>query len=165
MARSVGNTIPAQIRPLLDGNALETREGVTFLLLTSSDDGWPHLAMLSVGELLAVGDRELRAALWPGSTAATNLARTGQATLALVHDEAGYYLRCSAEAGPDLPIQGGRLAYFELRVEDALEDVVPYARLTSGVTFHLNDPNDVLPRWRETVEALRMRSEDRGQSL
>jgi hypothetical protein len=155
MARSIGNEIPQHIRRLFDGDDLEAREGLTFLLLTTNEDGWPHLAMLSVGEVLRVGARELRAALWPGSTAATNLARTGQGTLALVHQEVGYYLRCSAQQGPDLRIENGRLAYFELQVEDALEDVVPYAVLTSGVTFRLNEPSDVLPRWRQTIEALR----------
>jgi hypothetical protein len=157
MAHSVGNQIPEAIRPLFDGLKLEEREGLTFLLLTTTEDGWPHLAMLSVGELLAVGDRELRAALWRGSTAASNLARTGRATLALVHQATGYSMRCSARQGTDLPVEHGRLAYFELQVEDALEDVAPYAVLTSGVAFRLNDPNEVLPRWRETVEALRAR--------
>jgi hypothetical protein len=158
MARSAGNAIPAPIRPLLEGTDIEALEGLTFLLLTTNDDGWPHLAMLSVGELVAAGERDLRAALWPGSSAARNLARTGQCTLAVIHQEVGYYLRCSAREGPDLKIEGGRLAYFELGVEEALEDVVPYATLTSGVSFRLNEPDQVLPRWRETIQALRSRT-------
>lgn len=157
MARSVGDEIPEAIRPLFTGVDLEAREGLTFLLLTATADGWPHLAMLSVGELIAVGPRELRMALWRGSTAASNLARTGQATLALVHQGAAYSLRCSGRQGSDLPIEHGRLSYFELRVEDALEDVAPYAVLTSGVTFRLKERADVLLRWRETVIALRER--------
>jgi hypothetical protein len=158
VARSAGNATPAPIRSLLEGADIEALEGLTFLLLTTNDDGWPHLAMLSVGELVAAGERDLRAALWPGSSAARNLARTGQCTLAVIHGEVGYYLRCSAREGPDLKIEGGRLAYFELRVEEALEDVVPYATLTSGVTFRLDEPDRVLPRWRETIQALRSRT-------
>ena len=158
MARSIGNEIPVAIRPLFDGVDLEAREGLTFLLLTTTEDGWPHLAMLSVGELLAVGERDLRAALWHGSTAAGNLGRNGKATLALVHDQAGYYLRCTARPGPDLEIEHGRLAYFELQVEEAIEDVAPYAVLTSGVSYRLKQPEEVFPRWRETVEALRRRA-------
>src|SRR5215207_8686012 len=82
MARSVGQEIPDSIRPLFDGTDLEAREGLTILLLTTTEAGWPHLAMLSVGEIVAAGARELRLALWVNSTATTNLARTGQATLA-----------------------------------------------------------------------------------
>ncbi len=158
MARSVGNEIPEATRPLLAGDDIESLEGLTFLLLTVREDDWPHLTMLSVGELLAVGARELRAAIWPNSTAARNLARTGQATIALVHDGVGYYLRCSARPGPDLQIaSGGRLAYFELLVEEVLEDVAPYVVLTNGVSFRLKDPGDVFPRWRETITAMRER--------
>ena len=158
MARSVGNEIPEAIRPLLAGGELESLEGLTFLLLTVREDGWSHLTMLSVGELLAAGARDLQAAIWPNSTAAMNLARTGQATIALVHEGAGYYLRCSVQPGPDLHLEtGGRLSYFELRVEEVLEDVAPYADLTNGVSFRLKDPGDVLPRWQETVAAMRER--------
>ena len=156
MARSVGNEIPAEIRPLFAGDDLAAREGLTFLLLSATQDGWPHLAMLSVGEVLAAGPRELRLALWRNSTAATNLAQSGRATLALIHEGTGYSLHLSARQGRDVegPLSG-RLASFTCTVEDALVDVAPYAELTSGVTYRLKDPGDVLPRWQEAVEALR----------
>ena len=121
-----------------------------------TEDGWPHLAMLSVGEVLATGPRELRLALWRSSTATANLTRAGQATLALVHDGTGYYLRCSARRGPDLELeQSGPLAYFVARVEDVLEDNVGYAVLESGIQYRLARPEQVLPRWREAIAALR----------
>lgn len=160
MARSIGNRIPEAIRPLFEYDNLAAHEGLTFLLLTTTAEGWPHLAMLSVGELVALGDRELRMALWRGSTAAGNLARTGRGTLVLIHAEAGYSLRCSARQQADLDLgEHGRLACFELLVDEVLEDVAPYAVLTSGVTFRLKDPGQVLPRWAETVAALRERGE------
>ena len=156
MARSVGNEIPAEIRPLFAGADLAAPEGLTFLLLSTTESGWPHVAMLSVGEVLGLDERHLRLALWRGSTASTNLAQTGQATLALVHDGAAYSLRCTARGGADLRMEGhGALTVFDLQVAEALEDVAPYAQLTSGVTFRLNDPDEVLPRWRETIAALR----------
>src|SRR5438105_7565598 len=141
MARSIGNEIPPRIQPLFSGDDLATREGLTFLFLTTTADGWPHLAMLSVGEVLAAGRRELRVALWPTSTATANLTRSSQATIALVHDGVGYSLRCSARRGPDLEFgREGSLAFFELQIEDALEDAVSYATLTSGLTYRLNEP-------------------------
>jgi hypothetical protein len=155
MAHSIGNRIPDVIRPLFAGDDLEAHGGLTYLFLTCADGGWPHLAMLSVGEVLAVDARELRVALWRGSTASVNLAQTGKATLALIHEGVSYGLRCSARQGPDLPIENGRLAYFELRIEDVLEDVAPYAVLTSGVTFRLKEPDDVFPRWKGAIAAMR----------
>jgi len=35
------------------------------------------------------------------------------------------------------------------------EDSADYATLTSGVTFRLKDPAQVVPRWQHTVDALR----------
>jgi hypothetical protein len=97
MARSVGNEIPPEIRPLFESEDIASLEGLTFLVLTTTEDGWPHLAMISVG----------------------------------------------------------RLAHFAVRVEDAIVDVAPYATLTTGVRYELKDPPSVLPRWRDTVKALR----------
>jgi hypothetical protein len=163
MARSIGNSIPEVLVPLFDGEDLARFEGLTFLLLSSTQEGWPHLAMLSVGEVLISGQGELAVALWRGSTAAGNLARTEQTTLSLIHQGVGYSLRCKARQQPDLDLgEHGRLAFFELRVQDVLEDVAPYAELTSGVSFRLKDPDDVLPRWRDTVEAMRSRVQARS---
>lgn len=155
MARSVGTEIPEAIRPLFNGEDLASREGLTFSLLTATPDGWPHLAMLSVGEVVAVDARTLRVALWRKSTAEGNLSPTGRATLTLVHGGAGYSLRCSAVRGEDIETPSGHgLSYFELRVEEAFEDVAPYADLTGGITYKLKVPASVFPRWRSTVDAM-----------
>jgi hypothetical protein len=76
--------------------------------------------------------------------------------LASVANGNGYYVRLVAVRGPDLDLGAdGRLAYFALRIEDVLEDAADYATLTSGVTFRLKRPDQVVPRWQHTVDALR----------
>lgn len=156
MARSIGKTLPAELRSLLSGEDLAAHEGPAFLLLSVTDQGWPHVAMVSVGELVAVGPGHLRVALYPDSTATRNLVRQGRGTIALVYVGAAYYIRCLAEVRREVELRdGSRLACFDLRVEDVLKDSAPYATLTSGVTFHLKDPSAVLPRWEEQVRALR----------
>lgn len=156
MSRSEGNALPEAIRPLFEGKDIGTLEGLTFLLLTSTPEGWPYLAMLSVGEVIATGPSELRLALWPNSTTTANLTESGKATLTLVHEATGYSIRVLTRRGTDLHLgQYGLLAFFEATVEDVLVDVAPYAELTSGVTFRLKDPGQVLPRWQFTVDALR----------
>jgi hypothetical protein len=156
MTRVIGTEIPAALQPLLAGADLAAREGLTILLLSAADGAWPHLALLSVGEVLAVGPVDLRVALWPDSTPVHNLEANGRATLSLIHDGVSYVLYCTARRGPDLSPSGGRsLARFDLHVEEAREDVASYAAITSGVNFKLLDPAAVLPRWERTIEALR----------
>jgi hypothetical protein len=156
MPTSLGSRLPETLQPLFSGSDLASGVGETFLLLTTGEDGWPHMAMLSVGELLLADPSTLRAALWLHSTATRNLTRERRGLLALVHHGAGYYLRCEAVRGPDLDLgENGRLAYFELRLQDVLEDAVNYAVLTSGMTFALNNPEQVLARWQHTVDAMR----------
>src|SRR5919202_4635234 len=156
MPTSLGSRLPTSLEHLFTGTDLAAGVGETFLLLTVGEDGWPHMAMLSVGELLAADPGTLRAALWLHSTASRNLTRDGRGLLALVHDGAGYYLRCQARRGPDLDLgEDGRLAYFELHIQDVLEDAVSYAVLTSGMTFRLHQPEQVLRRWERTIAALR----------
>ena len=157
MSRSIGTNLPDALAELLDGEGLAAKEGVTLLLLTTTAEGWPHVAMLSVGELVALAPDRLRAALWPASTATRNLTSRPQATIAAVHEGAAYCLRCRARRGVDLDVSSSEagLAFFELELEDILEDVVPYAKLTSGVTFTLADGPAGIARWDERIAALR----------
>jgi len=160
MSRSAGNEVPPALAAALDGSRLEAAAGLTVLLLTVDADGWPRLAMLSAGEVLATGARALRLALWPDSRTTTNLDRSDRATLAAVLDGAGWYLRCTASRQPDLALPGGRrLASFGLTVDETLEDQVPYAELTTGIGFRLLEPDRVLPAWREAVAAMRAAGE------
>src|SRR5438105_4653245 len=80
MTRSLGNELPSSLRELLDGSNLAEREGLTFLLLTNDEESWPQVAMLSVGEVVAVDSRTMRVGLWLHSGTSKNLSRSGRAT-------------------------------------------------------------------------------------
>jgi hypothetical protein len=156
MSRSAGHELPPPIRQLLDGTDLERASGLTVLLLTVDQTGWPRVAMLSAGEVLAVAPREIGIALWPDGTSAANLTRACRATLALVHGGSGWYVRCAAGRDADLRLPDGRrLASFALAVDEVLEDTVPYAELTGGIRFRLAEPERVVASWRAVVDALR----------
>jgi hypothetical protein len=161
VTRSLGNQLPDAVRQLLDGSDLAQREGLTFLLLTVDEEGWPEVAMLSVGELVAVDSQTVRAGLWLHSGTSRNLTRDGRATLVLIAHGNGYYVQVRGSRGQDLDLGAeGRLAFFVLTVEDAQEDSADYATLTSGVTFRLKNPDQVVPRWQHTVDALRAATRD-----
>lgn len=154
MSRALGAEVPAAVRRLLQDDPQE-RVGETILLLTAGEDGWPHLAMVSVGELVVTGPDRLALALWPASTAAANLARNPRATLGAVTEGRSLLLRCRADAGHELTVPGGqRLRAFTLQVTAASEDVAPYADLLAGVSFRLHDPPSAIGRWRATRTAL-----------
>lgn len=161
MTRSLGAALPAALRAVLDVGDVAAGEGLTFLLLTTGDDGWPHVAMVSVGEVVAIDARTLRLALWPTSAATRNLTAQEKAMIAAVVDGTGYTIRVTARRLSDLTTtRAGTLACFEALVEDVGADVAPYAVLESGVRFRLTDPAMVLPRWEETRAALRTRVHD-----
>lgn len=156
MSRRLDRLVPPALRELLDSDDLAAAEGFTMLLVTVTGDGWPHIAMVSVGEVVATGDESLRLALWPGSTATRNVTPSGNATVAAVVDGTSYSLRLAVtRAGEVETPLAGQLARFEAHVEGASADEAPYAVLESGVRFRLKDPPAVLARWAELREALR----------
>ena len=144
--------LPAELREFLDGQRLAAKTNDVIELLTVGEEGWPHVALLSVGEVLAASDTEVRLALWPDSQTTANLRRTSRATMTCVRAGAGFYVELEAQAVPGLVQE---LAAFRCSVSGVLVDRADYADLTSGMTFSLKDPAAVLPRWSRVVAALR----------
>ena len=154
MSRNLEPAVPGPVRRCLQDEP-ERQVGLTILVLSDLEAGWPHLAMVSVGELVVAPDGRLALALWPTSTCAANLARTGRATLALVADGLAFSLRCHVD--DELPMTVGEdpaMRGFVLRVIAVAEDAAPYADLLSGVTYRLHDVQATLARWRRTRAAL-----------
>jgi hypothetical protein len=146
--------VPGPLRAVLEE---EPSKGDDFtILVLTVVEAWPHLAMVSRGELVCIGDRVLALALWPTSTACTNLTRSSRATLSAVVDVVAYSLRVSARRLSDIATESaGTLACFRLEVESVTGDQAPYARLESGVRFRLLDPEPTVDRWREVRQKLR----------
>lgn len=62
---------------LLNGQKLAAKRREAMMLQTVTEDGWPHTAMISAGEILALNDTDVRLALWQGTTTTANITRTG----------------------------------------------------------------------------------------
>lgn len=88
--------IGKELFTLLDGKGLEDKQHEAMMLLTVTEDQWPHIAMISVGEVVALDEGNLRLALWPGTTTTGNMIRTGKATLAVFTGEGAL---CAVVAG------------------------------------------------------------------
>jgi hypothetical protein len=160
VSRLLDPAVPAPLAALLDADPADPAvDGFTLLLLTTRADGWPHQAMLSVGEVACAGADRLTLAVWPGSSSTENLRERGRATVTAVVGGVSYLLRLAVEETGELitPL-AGRLARFDARVLAAVADEAPYARLEGGVRFTLNDRDATLPRWREVKGALAAQS-------
>jgi hypothetical protein len=155
MSRLESTVLPPPVLALLDGRDLDGKVGETILLLTTGERGWPHVAMLSAGEVLAVAEDRVRLALWTGTETGDNLRRGARATLAVVLAGGGHYIEIALSSERPIEVDGSVHDRFDCTVERVLSDEVGYARLMSGITFELPDRAGVVARWQATVERLR----------
>ena len=159
MSRNLGAELPEAVRARLAGQGVRALMGRAHLVVTVDAQGRPHPAMLSHGELLATGPREIRVATYQDSGTANNLRRSGHFTLCLVDAGMAYYVKGRAEALPsmaDFP----RLARFRVAVEQVLEDysradIEGDARILGGITFTAGAATEQwLQEWERLLQAL-----------
>lgn len=146
--------LPTALVREFDGDHLEARLADAVRLSTVSEDGWPHGAQLSAGEILAVNATTLLIAVWPQSSTTANLVRDARLTLSLVHDGALLEIRARAHAVAQRQT-ALELSVFRVEIESVTEHRAKYAEVLSGVTFRLFEPDHVLARWREQIAMLR----------
>ncbi|AJY75436.1 pyridoxamine 5'-phosphate oxidase family protein [Paenibacillus beijingensis] len=140
---------------LLNGTNIADKQHEAIMLQTVGADMWPHTAMISVGELLALDRSNLRLGLWAGTRTAENIIRTGKAAFALCYKGKAHYVKLSLEQLAPLP--GARFPgeRFAATVTETREDEAKYAAITSGVQIQLLDPGSVLERWAQTIRELK----------
>lgn len=137
------------------------RLGMVILIATPDEAGWPHPAMLSYGEAVAVDPRRIRLAVHRASRTAANLRRNGLITLCFVEAGFAYYVKAAARVEED-PMAGmADLARFEATVQtvladEARADTEAGAVVTEGIRFAVGRPAEaVLCDWESVVERLR----------
>ena len=74
----------------------------------------------------------------------------------LVGGDSVWYVRLAARRGADIEEEGLKRAYFECAIDDVLVDKVTYAKITSGISFELPEPDKVLERWQRTIDLVRL---------
>jgi len=145
-------SLPAAVARYLNGaDLLEKTQAVR--LATVDAAGWPHAALASAGDMVAMPLDRIRFVLFPQSATTANLERDGRLTMTLSLDggmcEVKLRAHRLAHSSPEVP-----LAFFEAEVEAVRNHVAPYATVTHGITFALHEPQEVLPRWRRQIAAL-----------
>ncbi|MBK5458126.1 pyridoxamine 5'-phosphate oxidase family protein [Peribacillus sp. TH16] len=144
-----------EVVDLLNGEDLTDKQHEAMMLLTVSEDGWPHTAMISVGEIVAISGEELRIGLWPDTSTTANIIHTNKATLVLFWRGKAHYIRLSIERLKELPTARYQRERFLARVVSAREDVAKYADITSGIKIKLKNSKEVVERWGQTIEDIR----------
>jgi hypothetical protein len=146
--------LPAGLVDLLDGSDLERKIGHTLLILAAGEDGWPHAATVSVGELLAVTSRELLLTLYAGSRTTAALAFSRRALLMTTAE--GGVVKVALDVRPLTAEDSDQhRRVFHCTVASARVDTVPYARVTHGIGFQLVDEGAALTRWKKQIEHLK----------
>lgn len=154
-AREPAAALPERLRTRLDGRRLDEPEPRAIVLASAGTTRRPHVALLSRAEVVAVSESRLRIALHAGSRTAANLAETGAATLLLADSGEVDTIAIDARVAGRTDVAGTELLLFDARATEVRSHAVPYAHVTSGITFSLVDPPPTLERWRATVAALR----------
>ncbi|WP_145410090.1 pyridoxamine 5'-phosphate oxidase family protein [Paenibacillus xylanexedens] len=139
-----------------DGQHLQDKKHEAMQLLTVSEDAWPHQAMISVGELVAISPTILRLALWSGTQTSKNMERTGKATLIAIVDHQLLTIRLALRTLPPIAESVHPRDRYEGEITSIRVDHAPYADITSGITYQLNDEPGTLKRWEETIAELRL---------
>lgn len=153
--RATAGRLPDSVLELLDGTDLEGKIGQAFLLITCEPDGWPRLALLSVGEVLAPSATRIYLALYADSGTTQVLTGAGRALLILVQDGVTYKVRLTTERIAASVRSDGVNTYFCGRVVAVAEDQVGYARVVRGIEYELVDERAVLDRWQQQLDRLR----------
>jgi hypothetical protein len=140
---------------------LAGRLGAAILIATPDEEGWPHPAMLSYGDVVAVDACRIRLAIHPASRTAANLRRRGQLTLCCVEAGLVYYVKAAVQVEED-PMAGmPHLARFAATVRTVLADEPrpdseAGAVVTEGIRFAVGRPaGAVLRDWETVVQRLR----------
>jgi hypothetical protein len=123
------------------------------ILATTGSDGWPHLAYLSMGEVLAYpGGVSL--GLWPGSQTSANIRRDGRAVLHAAFAGAVWEARLKLR----LRDAAGALALFDGEIVATRRHEAPYADVLGLVAFRLHDADAAHARWAAQRAALMPRA-------
>ncbi|MHC9295415.1 hypothetical protein ACRCUN_23385 [Mycobacterium sp. LTG2003] len=145
--------LPPPVAELVNGSDLARKLGQTLQLVAVDEAGWPRLSLLSVGEVLAGPDTDIRLALHIGSRTTAALTRSGRGLITAVVGATHYKIQLAlTRTNPD---GAGPLAFFSGRVVKVDEDRVGYAELTSGITYRLKEADQVLARWTRQIDELR----------
>ncbi len=140
LSKALGNRLPADLERRLSGRDLEARANQAILVCSVDTNGWPHPALLSYFEMIAKDDRNVRLAIYAGTSTLENLRRNGKLTLMIVEERVAYYVKGSVQElarEMDCSPHNSKLNFVvETVLADAAnEEFEPGAYITGGISY------------------------------
>ncbi|HXD21538.1 MAG TPA: hypothetical protein VN654_31245 [Vicinamibacterales bacterium] len=139
MSRSIGDTLPHNVLERLNGRNLDAVSDRVLVVCSVDDRGFPHPALLSYFETIAIDARTIRLAMYANSRSVQNARREGRLTLVLVEDRVAYYIkghvRELSRSMPDAP-HNAKLHFevAEVMADEPDPESERGACITSGIT-------------------------------
>ena len=150
MSKALGSELPDELLRDLNGQDLASKWSKTIPLVTVDGEGFPHFAILSYGEILATGSRQLRIGLYPNSSTTRNIQARSKLSLLIVLGDSVYYVKGTASEQP-----AQNVVRFDVTVDQVLVDNEPGARITGGIGFEMSQGREWwLDTARKTLGAL-----------
>ncbi len=162
MSKDLGSELPDDLRRRLDGEELDALADRVIVVCSVDDRGFPHAALLSYFEVLALDSRTIRLAMYAESRTTRHARRAGRLTLLFVDTEFVYYIKGSLEGFIPSMRVAPHNASLTLRVTNVLADAPdpafePGAYIASGIRYVNPGRGQELDRARLVLGELRER--------
>jgi hypothetical protein len=160
MSTRVGDQLPEDLFIAVSGRALAAVADRVIVVLTTDDGGFPHPALLSYFEVVAIDRRTIRLATYAESRTTRNATRLGKVTLIFIDAEFVYYVKgvvrqlaASMRATP-------YNAKLDVQVQEVLRDAPdpvrePGAHIANGIRYVNPQRTAELERARLVIAELR----------
>ncbi|WP_217972133.1 pyridoxamine 5'-phosphate oxidase family protein [Staphylococcus xylosus] len=142
------------LQDLLNGKQLAQKQHIAMILQSITSEGYPHSAMVSVGEVIALDSEHLRIALWPQTQTSISLAEKRKSNLIIIYNNMVSYLELDITLLPSLDNEVYERTRFEATIKSIRQDIAKYADITSGITVEMHEPEQVLNRWNIILQEL-----------
>lgn len=142
------------LKDLLNGKQLAQKQHIAMVLQSITSEGYPHSAMVSVGEVIALDSEHLRIALWPQTHTSISLAEKRKSNLIIIYNNMVSYLELDITLLPSLDNEVYERTRFEATIKSIRQDIAKYADITSGITVEMHEPEQVLNRWNIILQEL-----------
>lgn len=116
-------------------------------IITQGLDGYPHVALLSVGEFYISGPDEIHFCVFANSKTLKNLEREPFVTLAFVHKNENIVIKVRSTLLSTKTIEDIELCFFKGVVTEEKIDRIDYAEICCSSAFTLKSPECTLKRW------------------
>ncbi|RFM25636.1 hypothetical protein [Deminuibacter soli] len=148
------HTLSADLQQLFNGQIAAGKESMAIQVTAIAENGWPHTTLLSLGEILAPAGDTLMFCVWLQSSLVSSIWCISNISLSFVWHGCYTEIQANARLVKQLHHLPVPLAIFKAQVQRIRSVSAGYATLTHGISFHLQQPEQDLPRWQSQLHLL-----------